>query len=193
MTAPIGKAPSPPKEVETGYFLQSHPDMSEAISLSTTPTESYQVYTCNEEGKFVLKTPEAKLQDITLNGEIKSGLKGTHTFTTSIMCAEKLPIWIVENESGQEIGSITAKPILQAKQKDAVPFFELEVVTATGIFAGITRVWRVDTVDGLAPKGECNQSILKKITYGARYLFFKSAPNSSTLSEANLLNTPSKG
>ncbi len=192
MADSICKAPQSPREVSTRHFLQSHPDMNEAISLSTTPTESYQVYTCNKEGKFVLKTPEAKLQDITLNGDIKSGLKGTHTFTTSMMCAEKLPIWIVENESGQEIGSITAKPILQAKQKGAVPFFELEVVTATGIFAGVTRVWRVDTVDGLAPQISCNNPEPEKITYGARYLFFKSAPNSSTLSEAGLLSTPSK-
>lgn len=192
MTAPICKAPPPPKEVEIGYFLQSHPNINEAISLSTTPAESYQVYTCNEEGKFILKTPEAKLQDITLNGDIKSGFHGIHTFTTSIMCAEKLPIWIVKNESGEEIGSITAKPILQAKQKGAVPLFELEVVTATGIFAGITRIWRIDTVDGLAPKGECNQSILKKITYGARYLFLKPVPASSTLSESASQSTPSK-
>ncbi len=192
MTAPSGKAPLTPKEVGTGYFLQSHPDMSEAISLSTTPAESYQVYTCNEEGKFVLKTPEAKLQDITLNGDIKSGLKGTHTFTTSIMCAEKLPIWIIENKSGQEIGSITAKPTLQAKQKGAVPYFELEVVSATGIFAGVTKIWRVDTKDGLAPQISCKNIKLEKVTYGARYLFFKSVPTSSTLSEAASQSTPSK-
>lgn len=193
MTAPICKAPPSPKEVETDYFSQPHPEMSEVVSLSTKPKTSYQVYTCNEEGKFILKTPEAELQDITLHGNFETNLKGIHTFTTSFpMCVEKLPVWIVENESGDQIGTITAKPTLQAKQTGAVPYFELKVVTATGIFEGVTTIWRIDTVDGLAPKGACNQSILEKVTYGARYLFFKSVPTSSTLSEAASPSTPSK-
>lgn len=135
------------------------------VLLFSSHARGVQIYECRN-GQWAFHAPRAQLFDPKAHGRIGAHYGGIDRSLTSG------PWWELASDSSRiRAGNPQSAP---SPNPDSIPLLRLDVLEryGTGVFSQVNHVFRLNTVGGISPTGDCNTGAWRQVPYTADYYFY---------------------
>lgn len=135
------------------------------VLLFSSHARGVQIYQCRD-GQWAFHAPRAQLFDPEAHRRIGVHYGGIDRGLTAG------PWW----ESARDGSRIRAgnPRSMPSPNPDSIPLLQLDVLErhGAGVFSQVNHVFRLNTVGGVGPAGECNTGARRQVPYTADYYFY---------------------